>query len=253
MKLSAVVAMSCVAVTTAQKNKNKRPFSFHENRVNAAQGENRAIEGADGNLNLVELHLQTMLSVIGEEWQETPRQMLNYGCYCQLIARRPGVGEPLDALDEACRAYQHCAKCNGMDHGDQTTINGEACNAVSARYELQNNEARDGFECNDEASDGDCGISQCKCDVELAQALFAARDVFDAKKSTENGFEFAEECKAVKPPPGNGGNEFTMACCGEYPARFPFKQTEKRQCCVDKVFTTSKNCCQDGTLSAGSC
>ena len=49
-----------------------------------------------------------------------------------------------------------------MDHGDQTTINGEACNAVSARYELQNNEARDGFECNDDASDGDCGISQCK-------------------------------------------------------------------------------------------
>ena len=49
-----------------------------------------------------------------------------------------------------------------MDHGDQTTINGEACNAVSARYELQNNEDRTGFECNDEASDGDCGISQCK-------------------------------------------------------------------------------------------
>ena len=43
MKLSAVVAMSCVAVTTAQKNKNKRPFSFHENRVNAAQGENRNV------------------------------------------------------------------------------------------------------------------------------------------------------------------------------------------------------------------
>ena len=49
-----------------------------------------------------------------------------------------------------------------MDHGDQMTINDEACTAVSARYELQNNEARDGFECNDEASDGDCGISQCK-------------------------------------------------------------------------------------------
>lgn len=43
MKLSAVLAMSCVAVTTAQKNKNKRPFSFHENRVNAAQGENRNV------------------------------------------------------------------------------------------------------------------------------------------------------------------------------------------------------------------
>ena len=43
MKLSAVVAMSCVAVATAQKNKNKRPFSFHENRVNAAQAENRIV------------------------------------------------------------------------------------------------------------------------------------------------------------------------------------------------------------------
>ena len=101
MKLSAVVAMSCVAVTTAQKNKNKRPFTFHENRLNEIQGENRATGGADGNIDMLELHLQTMISIVGEEWQDTPRQMLNYGCYCQLIAnRRPGVGEPLDALDE---------------------------------------------------------------------------------------------------------------------------------------------------------
>lgn len=101
MKLSTVVAMSCVAVSTAQKNKNKKPFSFHENRLAQMQeGENRVIDGADGNVNLLELHLQTMISIVGEEWQDTPRQMLNYGCYCQLIDRTPGVGEPVDALDE---------------------------------------------------------------------------------------------------------------------------------------------------------
>ena len=30
--------------------------------------------------------------------------------------------------------------------------------------------------------------------------------------------------------------------------RFPFKMTDKRQCCTDKVFTTSKHCCSDGDL-----
>ena len=55
-----------------------------------------------------------------------------------------------------------------MDHGDQMTINDEACTAVSARYELQNNEEKTGFECNEEASDGDCGISQCKDRFEIS-------------------------------------------------------------------------------------
>ena len=55
-----------------------------------------------------------------------------------------------------------------MDHGDQMTINDEACTAVSARYELQNNAEKTGFECNEEASDGDCGISQCKDRFEIS-------------------------------------------------------------------------------------
>ena len=91
MKLLAV-AMSCVTGTIPTDNENK--LSFDEMQ------EERFLVQADNNIRLVLLHLQTMFARVGEDWKNTPRQMLNYCCYCQLIARRPGVGEPLDSLDE---------------------------------------------------------------------------------------------------------------------------------------------------------
>ena len=66
-----------------------------------------------------------------------------------------------------------------MDHGDQLTINDEQCNAVTARYELQNNEERTGFECNDAASDGDCGRTQCKECFELLLRMTMIFDNFE--------------------------------------------------------------------------
>ena len=91
MKLLAV-AMSCVTGTIPTDNENK--LSFDEMQ------EERFSVQTDDNMRVVLLHLQTMFANAGEDWKTKPRQMLNYGCYCQLIARRPGVGEPLDSLDE---------------------------------------------------------------------------------------------------------------------------------------------------------
>lgn len=253
MKLSATFCATIVLAAGQTDERKKKGSKFFDNKLEAAQAENRLIEGADGNVNNIEIYMQFLFDQAGEDWRDTPRQMLNYGCYCQLIARHTGVGEPIDAIDEACRAYQHCSKCNGMDNPDFVTQEGESCTWVNARYEIARTEDKTAFECIDDSSDGVCGKNQCKCDVTLAEALFEARGDFKQKFSTENGFEFNDECMAVKPPPGNGGGDFTMECCGDYPTRFPFKQTEKRQCCVDKVYTTSKNCCNDGELTAGKC
>ena len=91
MKLLAV-ALSCVTGTIPTDNENKLLFDEMQ--------EERFSVQADNNIRLVLMHLQRMFWVEGEDWKNKPRQMLNYGCYCQLIARRPGVGEPLDSLDE---------------------------------------------------------------------------------------------------------------------------------------------------------
>ena len=43
---------------------------------------------------------------------------------------------------------------------------------MNARYELQNNDARDGFECNEKESDGNCGRTQCKEYFQIDSMMF---------------------------------------------------------------------------------
>ena len=40
-------------------------------------------------------------------------QLLEYGCYCNLLDQKitQGQGDPVDEIDEACRAWRRCSYC----------------------------------------------------------------------------------------------------------------------------------------------
>ena len=64
-------------------------------------------------------------------------KLLDYGCWCRLRTRQdfsnevalvPGHGSPVDALDEACKAWHQCKACTSKDFN--------SCNPEIAAYEL---------------------------------------------------------------------------------------------------------------------
>ena len=59
-----------------------------------------------------------------------PELYLSYGCWCQIRNEAagglvPGHGAPVDALDEACKAWRQCRACVAIDFS-----NDETCDTV---------------------------------------------------------------------------------------------------------------------------
>ena len=60
-------------------------------------------------------------------------KMLDYGCWCRIRNEEaggilPGHGTPVDALDEACKAWHQCRACTSIDF--------ESCIPNDVAYEV---------------------------------------------------------------------------------------------------------------------
>ena len=63
--------------------------------------------------------------------------MLSYGCWCQIRNQETegmvaGHGAPVDALDEACKAWHQCRACTTVDF----STDDEPCDPDNAYYEI---------------------------------------------------------------------------------------------------------------------
>jgi len=243
MKLSTIFTVATVAQA------QKRPTKPDMSKIKAAIAEINAGARTDGNGLLIQQQLEFYLSAAGESLDQAPK-LLSYGCWCQILTnRRNGLGDPLDVIDEICKRYQACSKCVAIDNEGELTAQGEVCSWSTARYEIAFDADSSRFGCDDKSTKSECGRGQCQCDTELSFELVENIDEFNKKLSQQHGFEFDDECVPATSPTGSGpGVETTLECCGDYPARIPFKSSEKRQCCKDKVYATSKNCCKKDAL-----
>ena len=89
--------------------------------------------------------------------------MLDYGCWCGMLRERvKGQGEPVDELDQFCRKYQRCSKCVKHDNRGLLTQENKECDWENARYEISFNATSMRLDCSESASDGACGVNQCK-------------------------------------------------------------------------------------------
>jgi len=228
-----------------------KPDAKRMSAIRAATEEISSGVRSDGNALLIQQMLDFYLTFNGKGTSNV-EEMLSYGCFCQLlVTRKEGKGQAVDVFDEICMRYQQCTKCVENDNIGFLTQEGEACTWEAGRYEIGFDAETLRMKCNEDSSDGVCGISLCKCDENLAFELAENSEEFQRKMSTINGFEFDEQCIPSVPNFNGGGNgRGDLECCGDYPNRFPFhNKNGLRQCCVDKVYMTSKNsCCKNGEL-----
>lgn len=252
MKLSTVFAATLAVVSNAQKKKVKKPDMA---KFKAAKAEIALGNRSDGNALLIQQIIEFYLSTKNLDFTTAPK-MISYGCWCQLLVnRKNGLGEPVDEFDAICKQYQQCSKCVNIDANKEGLTAGEGaeCNWETSKYEILFDADSGRMGCNPDAT-GECGMKQCSCDEQLAFALVENFDLFKQKMSTQHGFEFDDECLPLPPPTGTGPNDGELTCCGDYPTRFPFKKSERRDCCGGNVFATKKQCCANDELKpAGDC
>jgi len=208
--------------------------------------------------------------------------MLSYGCWCQIRNEEaqgivPGHGQPVDALDAACKAWHQCRACTTVDFSTDGT-----CVPNEVAYEVGFDPVSMRIDC--QFNPDECSTMNCGCDEQLAFTLtdFFANGDFDDQFLTladGSGFDHAGQCHAAvntggnggttddtTNPGGNGGNDgdnggddgvvSELQCCGTYPSRFEFMTNGgSRSCCGDRTYNTNRHdCCDGGFLGAiGSC
>ena len=104
----------------------------------------------------------------------------NYGCYCFQSSGLIGSvkHEPVDQIDEACKAYRNCITCHNYRYYDQV---GEGCSYDEHFYDY---DIHTGCE-----AEQKCQLDLCRCDKRLADRV---AELFDSQYEpifrAENGF-----------------------------------------------------------------
>ena len=87
------------------------------------------------------------------------KKLLDYGCWCRMRHRPnffssvpvflPGHGSPVDALDEACKAWHQCKACTSKDFN--------SCNPEIVAYEIGYDPQTERIDC--QFNPSDCEVS----------------------------------------------------------------------------------------------
>merc|ERR1712134_87416 len=125
--------------------------------------------------------LAAMMSHYNPTFDE--RKYWTYGCNCLMLGDRPmsdpGLGPPVDPLDNVCKKYKDCLKCARREHGDE-------CIGEFTKYQFNLEAFNRGKDiCKNDPNDADpeerCKRALCECDAMFAEAHVAQKHVFDDK------------------------------------------------------------------------
>ena len=199
----------------------------------------RRLGSVGDNRDKIATMLYYRLQNLGLENVPIYTDVLQYGCWCQLLGDyRESVnhGAPVDDLDMACRSWRKCNECTGIDM--------EGCPGIEMDYGNPYLLGNGKFSCHH--TDHQCAQAACECDVELVDQLTTLiQDYNPLYSSSEASFDPVESCHSTVNGNGLGGDD--LECCGEHPKRFPYStQGNTRGCCAGKTYSKdSLMCCND--------
>ena len=186
---------------------------------------NRGVSKVFDNRDNVHAMLKKLLRHKVNNYDVTASELLSSGCWCQLLSANfinSNRGEPVNALDAACRKWHKCNQCTAIDDG---SCLGYQHNYGNAEFDSSSKE----YSCPSDLSF--CQRNACSCDVALATEL--------ADLSGEYDEAYGENFDVAECPTGNGNgtpNRQVDQCCGQYPERFPYaSENGIRGCCNGKV------------------
>jgi len=181
--------------------------------------------------------LVSMMSFYNSEFDE--RKYWTYGCQCLMLGDRPmsepGVGPPIDALDQVCKQYKDCLRCAREEFG-------EMCIGEFQRYSYGGKRKGDIF-CRNKpeyGQDAACKRKLCECDLAFAKNHVSQTHVFNKEKHmfwSTYGWEPKDECPRV------GGGPYQPKCCGTATGASLLYNSVNHKCCADGSVVHNSNQC----------
>jgi len=177
----------------------------------------------------------------------------DYGCWCYFEeAHGAGKGQPVDELDGYCKQLHDGYECIIADSVDagipcvpwEVTYTSAFGGGIPGGMTQQNIE----ITCDGVNIPNSCAAWTCKVESWFIQQYFlysTSGGVINAANRHANGFDVTTGC------PTSLGHPSPKNCCGNYPARYPFKTYDgARDCCQSHTFNTNMFvCCSDGSIS----
>lgn len=133
---------------------------------------------------------------------------LFYGCWCpKLFSKSAHLGQPLDDIDQICKKFMECQKCNKFS----------SCNSNRLEsYFLSINPLTDEYACE---SSSQCSSQACACIGEMATELSASiLKVLSSNNSLEVSNRDVDSSVCVRNKIGSEKD----ACCGNSPFWVPY-------------------------------
>jgi len=217
----------------------------------------------------------------------TISSVANYGCWCRFNMYKPYKGPAQDTVDEACEQWHKNYDCLHVDYSTNTpmfrcgedTPYTDVLATIADPFDPATDFAAacaNGINGND--------INTCEAQACHVDAVFVRHIVNYLKDNTLNmtlsgwyGFD-GSACRGASvagttaspgvvttgapavvttdPAATTATPQATVDCCGDYPARFPYKLNNgNRACCVDTTYSVSVlECCPNNALAMiGTC
>lgn len=175
--------------------------------------------------------------------QTTLNRITEYGCWCYFDGRfNRGRGQPINDIDELCRAMHHGYQCAILDG----QLEGIPCVPWEINYNGTNllDFENIASSCADINPASKCAERACTIEKFFVSSIVSyvlSGKSFDITMAHSEGFDPTMEC------PTKSHIESDLACCGEYPKIFPYKTLDgARGCCpkICKTFDASRlQCC----------
>jgi hypothetical protein len=187
----------------------------------------------------------------------TLRALDNYGCFCYFDENHTkGSGNPKNDIDERCLALHQGYSCSKIDGDCDEPWNANYNVAVGFQELYSSTTPADIAvqQCNAGGNVG-CMLRACIVEVNFAVAMFRDVTVFqgtyDQSLHHAQGFVTTTECPKKAPQSGS------IACCGDFPTRAPYKETTDagdRACCASTVYDSAMYCCTNDVIQiVGTC
>ena len=181
--------------------------------VNSLGRNQRTLSSTGDNRDKVASMLYYRLETSGLDSVPFYADMLQYGCWCQLLTEQfktTNKGAPVDVLDSICRKWNKCNQCSGIDYKGCVSFEQDYGQPLIDQNTLD-------FSC-EHLNDNECSKVACQCDVALVDELTAfATEYNPSYSSGESNFD-TSTCERDS----YSSNSKIDSCCGEYPNRFPF-------------------------------
>lgn len=179
-----------------------------------------------------------------------------YGCWCYFgLDHGKGKSQPVDELDELCKKLHDAYECIMMD--DPTCVAWDIDYTLpSAMQLLYATPDQVPSLCASSNPGNDCHIKACTVEQNFVkeQQVWQVKFIADmAKYGHNNGaFDVDVEC------PVTAGPVSDKSCCGEYPARYPYRLKDSvgddtRGCCGSEVYNHQVYSCCSDVITMGGC